>query len=712
MRVGAVVRCGTALSALCCASALVAQTATAPPRAATFLAPTQLASSDAAPTGTVSIDGAPTPAAEIVVTGRAANLIGVAHASSEGQIGKVDLANRPIQRIGELLEVIPGFISTQHSGGGKANQYFLRGFNLDHGTDFATFVDGMPINLRTHAHGQGFSDLNFIIPEFVESIDYAKGPYRADIGDFGTAGSAKFHMVDTATPFVTATIGTSDYYRLVAGGSTKLGAGDLFLGGEFRYDNGPFEIPGDLRLFNAIVKYTAPAGGGTLRTTLEGYHVDFRSAEQVPQRAIDSGLIDRLGYLDPYLGGATTRILANVNWAQDGDTPVTALAYANYYKFKLVSNFTYFLDDPIHGDEFEQRDSRFVLGGRVDKKFALNIGVPVELLVGADTRADLIAPVGLYHTEFGQIRTTVRQDRVDEESAGVFGEATIHPLSNLRIILGLRADGYAFAVRSDIAANSGHSTAAIVSPKAALAWTPIAQLELYANYGEGFHSNDGRGTAITVNPQDGSPADKVDALVKARGYEVGARARPLDGLTLTASYWWLHLNSELQYDGNQGETSPVGPSQRHGYELSSFYKPADWLQLDAQYSRSFARETDLPPGADHIPNALESVISAGAVVKYQKASAAVRFRHFGSYPIVEDNSVRAKPLNVVNSHVGYDFGRIEVAADLLNVLDVHDNEIEYYYPSRLPGEPLDGVNDRHIRPIEPRQLRVSATIRF
>ena len=372
-------------------------------------------------------------AAEIIVTGRAANLIGIAQSSSEGQIGKVDLADRPIQRIGELLEVIPGFIATQHSGGGKANQYFLRGFNLDHGTDFAQFIDGVPVNMRTHAHGQGFTDINFIIPEFVESIDYAKGPYRADVGDFLTAGSAKFKTIDTATPFVTGTGSIDgDYLRLLAGGSRKLGAGDLFLGGEFRYDNGPYEIPGNLKAFNILTKWTGPVGGGTLRASFDAYHVDFRSAEQVPERAIDSGLIDRLGYLDPYLGGKTTRIGASVNWAQDGATPITALAYAHYYKFKLISNFTYFLDDPVHGDEFEQRDSRFVVGGRVDKRFAFTLGVPVELLVGADTRSDFIAPVGLYHTEFGQIRSTVRQDRVDEESAGVFTEATIHPLPNVR----------------------------------------------------------------------------------------------------------------------------------------------------------------------------------------------------------------------------------------------------------------------------------------
>ena len=667
----------------------------------------------AAADATADSAAASAPAAEIVVTGRAANLIGVAQSSSEGTIGKVDLADRPIQRIGELLEVIPGFIATQHSGGGKANQYFLRGFNLDHGTDFAQFIDGVPVNMRTHAHGQGFTDINFIIPEFVESIDYAKGPYRADVGDFLTAGSAKFKTIDTAAPFVTGTGSINgDYLRLLAGGSRKLGAGDLFLGGEFRYDNGPYDIPGNLKAFNLLTKWTGPVGGGTLRASFDAYHVDFRSAEQVPERAITSGLIGRLGYLDPYLGGKTTRIGAALNWTQDGATPITALAYAHYYKFKLISNFTYFLDDPVHGDEFEQRDSRFVLGGRIDKHFAFDVGIPVEVLVGAETRNDLIAPVGLYHSEFGQITSTVRQDRVDEESIGAFAEATIHPLPGVRVILGLRGDEYAFQVRSSIAANSGHATAGIVSPKAAIAYTPIEQVELYANFGEGFHSNDGRGTTISVSPKDGSPQNPVDALVKARGYEVGVRARPVHGLTLTGSYWWLNLKSELQYAGDAGETFPTGPSQRHGYELGAFYKPADWLTADLQYTRSSARSTDLPPGQDHVVNALESVISAGIVGHYRQASAALRLRHFGPYPIIEDNSVRARPLTVVNARLGYDFGRIEVAADLINALDAHDDEIEYYYASRLAGEPLAGVADRHLKPIEPRQLRLSATVRF
>lgn len=646
----------------------------------------------------------------IIVTGRAADLIGVAQSASEGQTSKVDLDDRPIQRVGELLETIPGLIATQHSGGGKANQYFLRGFNLDHGTDFATFIDGVPVNMRTHGHGQGYTDINFIIPEFVESIDYSKGPYRADVGEFAVAGSGKFHTIDTLAPFVTATGSVDgDYFRLVAGGSRKLGGGDLFLGSEARYDNGAYDIPGNLKLFNIFTKWTGPVGSGTLRASLDGYHVDFRSAEQVPLRAITSGLIDRLGFIDPYLGGKTTRIGATVNWTQDGATPITALAYAHYYKFQLISNFTYFLDHPDTGDEFEQRDSRFVIGGRVDKKFAFRLGIPVELLVGSETRFDFIAPVGIYHTQFGQILNSVRQDNVTEGSGAVFGEATLHPLPTVRVVVGLRADGYTFNIHSNLAANSGTSTAGIISPKASVAWTPFKQLELYANYGRGFHSNDARGTSIKINPGDGTPADLVTPLVPAVGYELGVRARPLNGLTLTATYWWLNIKSELLFLGDGGTTQPIGPSKRNGYELSLFYKPAPWLAADAEYTSSAGHLTDLPPGMDHIPNGIETVFGAGLVAKYKKMSLGLRVRHFGSYSTIEDNSVRSDPTTVVNGRLAYKFGRMEIAADLINALNARDNEITYFYTSRLRGELLGGVDDRHIKPIEPRQLRVSAT---
>jgi hypothetical protein len=650
---------------------------------------------------------------DIIVTGRATDLIGVAGSASEGLVGKVDLEDRPIQRIAELLEVIPGFIATQHSGGGKANQYFLRGFNLDHGTDFAAFHDGVPVNMRTHGHGQGYLDLGFVIPELIESVAFAKGPYRTENGDFATAGSARLKTVDTLeAPFIQGEVGTSDYYRLVAAGSTKLGGGDLLLGVEARYDGGPYDLSQDVQLFSGFAKWTGPVRSGTLRASLTGYRVDFRSSEQVPLRAIESGQIGRFGFFDDDLGGETTRIGGVLNWTDDAAAPLNLLAYAHYYDFRLTSNFTYFLDNPVDGDEFEQRDRRTVIGGRIDKRFDADIGVPVQLLVGAEGRYDFIDRVGLYRTTARQILSTVREDQVDEGSAAVLAEVTVRPVPELRIILGVRGDYYRFDVDADLAVNSGKDSEGIISPKASVAYTPSGQIEFYANYGRGFHSNDARGTTINIDPNTGGAAGRVDALVAGTGYEGGVRARPVPGLTLTGTYWWLDLDSELLFIGDGGTTEAQGPSKRHGFELGAFYQPAPWLTVDAEYTKSRGRLTDFPSGANRIPGAIEDVIAGGLVAKYEKASLAMRIRHFGSYSLVEDNSVRADPLTVVNARVEYQLGKVELAADLLNVFNAKDNEIEYFYASRLPGEPLDGIEDRHVRPIEPRQLRVSASLRF
>lgn len=650
---------------------------------------------------------------DIIVTGRASDLIGVAGSASEGVVGKVDLEDRPIQRVGELLEVIPGFIATQHSGGGKANQYFLRGFNLDHGTDFAAFHDGVPVNMRTHGHGQGYLDLGFVIPELVDVVGFAKGPYRAENGDFATAGSVRFKTVDTlSAPFARLEVGTSDYYRLVAAGSTKVGSGDVLVGIEARYDGGPYDLSQDVELFSGFAKWTGPVGGGTLRASLTGYHVDFRSSEQVPLRAIESGQIGRFGFFDDDLGGETTRIGGVLNWTDGNTAPFNVLAYAHYYDFRLTSNFTYFLDNPVDGDEFEQRDRRTVIGGRIDKSFAFDAAVPVELLVGAEGRYDFIDRVGLYRTAERQVLSTVREDQVNEGSAAVFAELIVRPVPEIRVILGGRVDGYRFDVDADLAANSGKENDAIVSPKASIAYTPVEQVEFYANYGRGFHSNDARGTSINIDPNTGGAADRVDALVAGTGYEGGVRARPLAGLTLTGTYWWLDLDSELLFIGDGGTTEARGPSKRRGFELGAFYQPASWLTVDAEYTRSRGRLTDLPRGENNIPGAIEEVIAGGFVAKYRRASLAMRLRHFGSYSLIEDDSVRSDPLTVVNARLAYQLGNVELAADLLNVFDAKDNEIEYFYASRLPGEPLDGIEDRHVRPIEPRQLRVSASLRF
>lgn len=470
--------------------------------------------------------------------------------------------------------------------GAKANQYFLRGFNLDHGTDFAAFLDGVPLNMRTHGHGQGYLDLNFIIPELIGQLDFAKGPYRADTGDFATAGAGRFTTIDSvARPFVKAEIGTSGFYRAVAAGSSKLGSATALLGIETRFDNGPYDLKEKLKLVSGFAKWTGPVAGGTLRASATAYHATFKSPEQIPRRAVDSGLISRLGSLDNDLGGETTRIGGVLNYSSDTRSPLTLNAFAHYYKFRLTSNFTYFLDNPVDGDEFEQHDRRVVTGGRADKRFNVALArLPTEILLGGETRFDFIDPVALFRTASRRILTTVRSDKVTEGSGALYAEAKVHLTPAIRATFGLRGDVYHFDVRSDLAANSGKASASLLSPKASLAWAPIEQFELYANYGRGFHSNDARGTSINIDPNTGDAATPVNPLVPGTGTEIGVRARPLRAMTLTGTIWQLKLASELLFLGDGGTTEAQGPSKRSGYELSLFYNPADWLTLDAEYT--------------------------------------------------------------------------------------------------------------------------------
>jgi outer membrane receptor protein involved in Fe transport len=354
-----------------------------------------------------------------------------------------------------------------------------------------------------------------------------------------------------------------------------------------------------------------------------------------------------------------------------------------------------------------------IVGGRAEKRFRFEpAGVATEILIGGETRFDFISPVALFRTASRRILTTVRSDKVTEGSGALYAEAKVHLTRTIRATLGVRGDAYHFDVRSDLAANSGKSSATLLSPKASIAWAPTEQLELYANYGRGFHSNDARGTSINIDPNTGGAATPVSALVPGTGSELGLRARPIRGLTVTATIWQLKLASELLFLGDGGTTEAQGPSKRRGYELSAFYNPAEWLTFDGEYTRSQGRLTDLPAGADHIPGAIETVIAGGFVVKHGRASLGARLRHFGSYSLIEDNSVRADPTTVANARLGYKFGRVELAADLLNFFGSKDKEIEYFYASRLPGEAAAGVEDRHFKAVEPRQLRISGVVNF
>ena len=647
---------------------------------------------------------------QIVVFGRAFDLIGQAKAGSEGVVGYSDFENRPLSRVGELVEVIPGLVATQHSGTGKANQYFLRGFNLDHGTDFAAYIDGAPINFRTHGHGQGYLDLNFIIPELTERIDFRKGPYYADVGDFTAAATAAFKTYDKLPANIAqATLGENGYRRGLAAASVEVGGGDLLIAGEATFYDNPYVLDENLEKYNGFLKYTRSNGEADWRISFSAYDAQWTSTDQVPLRAIESGQIPRLGFIDSDLGGETTRIALNTSvdigqWS--------ANAYAIYYDFALFSNFTYFANDPLNGDEFEQRDERVTLGGAVKYAHPFTLaGSPAELRIGSDLRYDDIFNVGLFNTAGRERLSTVRDDDVSEFSAGGFAEVELALTDRLRVSAGLRGDVYTFDVSSSVAQNSGDGSDTIVTPTAGLAWRAIDSVELYATYGQGFHSNDVRGATIAVDPVTLDPVDSVDVLVRAEGAEIGARFEN-GPFNATLVGFWLDLDSELVFVGDAGTTEPNDGSRRYGVEFNGFWRAADWLVLDATAAYTDARFKNAAPGEDLIPQAAESVFGAGISVEpVENFTASLRLRRFGEAPLVEDGSVFSEPTTVINLGLYKTIGAVRLGLDILNLLDSEDADISYFFESQLPGEPAP-VEDLHLHPVEPRQFRGAVTVAF
>lgn len=642
------------------------------------------------------LETAPEELEGVTVWGRRREEIGVATSASEGVVGFADFAQRPLLRPGELAEVVPGLAATQHSGTGKANQFFLRGFNLDHGTDFSVSFDGVPLNLRTHAHGQGYLDLNGITPELVETIRYRKGPYWADLGDFSSAGAAEFATFDEAPgSFIEAQAGENAYARVLgvaALGPTSYAAVDLTTG------DGPWVRPEDFRKGVLFGRF----GLGNWSVSALVYGSQWNSTDQIPARAVEQGLISRLGTIDTTDGGRTSRFILSAR--RRSDDGLEALAYAQRYRLNLWSNFTYFLADPVNGDQFEQADHRWVYGGAVSKVFDRPVaGWTVR--AGADARYDDIESVGLYLTRARERLETVREDGVDQVSGGAWIEAG-RAFGPVRVTGGLRTEAMRVEVRSDDPANSGEAHDALLSPKLALAWRVSDRVELYGNVGRGFHSNDARGATARIDPATGEPTNAVELYAPGSGGELGARYQRR-GLTATAALWGLGLDSELVYVGDAGATEPAGATRRLGAEVLVDWTPVERINLNFAAAATDARFTDDPPGGDRIPNALEYVVTGGVSAEItSRTTATVTVRRLGPAPLVEDGSVMSNPSTLANALVRHRLGRVSLDLEVLNLFDSRDDDIEYFYASRLPGEPDEGVEDLHLHPFEPRTVRV------
>ena len=700
----------------------------------------------------------------VTVKGREDDLVGIAGSATEGTVGALEIEDRPILRSGEVLETLPGLIITQHAGGGKANQYFLRGFNLDHGTDFAVFLDDMPLNLPSHAHGEGYSDMNIVIPELVQSVNFQKGPYYADVGNFGSAGSAHLEFYKTLPQdFFQVEGGMYGYGRAVFGVSRKLGKGALLFGGELYHDDGPWTHPDNFYKYNGLLTYSQGSAANGFSITARAYRGTWNSSDQMPGNAVP--LVGFFGALNPTDGGDSDRYSLQAEWhRQDASSETHIMAYGFYYYLNLFSDFTYYLDDPVKGDQFEQQDKRWVAG--LDARhtlFGQLAGRKVETTFGMQVRNDWVNN-GLYRT-----RNRVRTNKEDSDACNAqpiaacnaaprltavlpadtdlnkftdamlsfYVENKIQWADKFRTVLALRGDDARYAVTSltpgytatelagapvvdFAAANSGTVSKFLPSPKASLIFGPWSRTELYLQGGFSFHSNDARGATQReepISPDNPFPtaASRIPALVQTKGAEIGVRTSAAPHLQSTFSLWYLHSESELQQDGDTGSTvASLNPSNRYGIEWANYYKPVDhWVfDFDLADSRAFFTAIDAvdaapnSPGGTRVPEAVGVVASAGATMHdYKRFSASLRLRAFGPRDLTSDAIYRSNPTVLLNAEAGYQITpKYRFVVEFLNLLNRRDHDIDYAYESRITPTADSTFTDVY-HPVEPFQVR-------
>ncbi len=666
-------------------------------------------------------------------------------AASAGDIGLSQISSQPLLRPAAILENIPGLIVTQHSGEGKANQYFLRAFNLDHGTDLALSVDDMPVNMPSHAHGQGYSDFNFVIPELVADLHYKKGPYYADEGDFATAGSARVGLVNETSARFALGYGEDGYRRTLLIGSTPLAGGTLIGAGELYHNDGPFDVPDDYRRLNGVLRYHRGDPEDYFSVTAMLYSGNWNGTDQIPQRAVDAGIIDRFGSLNPSDGGASSRYSLSFNRVLRTDEDQLQLsAYLIRYKLDLWSTFTFYLRDPVNGDQMLQHDDRTVYGFKASKSwFGKLFGLPMTNVLGVQARIDDIADVGIFHTVERRI-IGVDQDAAVAEAAGaLYAENTLEWLPSLHTTAGLRADQVYFDVKDKLTNEyggcstlsdplgcvTGNKHTAILSPKFGAVLGPFAQTTLFFNWGDGYHSNDARGVTRSGQNPDSAP---VTPLTRANGVEFGVAQR-LANLESRLDVFQLQLHSELVFDGDAGVTAPSGATTRRGVEWGNTYHLNAWLEaeLNAAFTRArfdtAAVADDLgcgSAGAAHpcaqsvaitgryVPNSPANVIEAALTAQQSGWFGSLRGRHFGESPLVENNSARSAAYTTIDGQIGFRAGEKWTASlDVFNVANVRWNDIEYYYVSRLRNEPAP-LADYVVHPGVPRTVRARIQYQF
>ena len=636
---------------------------------------------------------------------------------------------------------MPGLIVTQHSGEGKANQYFLRAFNLDHGTDLATEVDDMPINFPTHGHGQGYTDLNFLIPELAADLHYKKGPYYADEGDFATAGTVRIGLVNEIPTAVTAGFGQDGYRRGLLTGATTLSSGTLLGAAEIYHNDGPSSVPDDYNRLNGVLRYHQGTTNDFWTLTAMAYSGKWTSTDQIPQHAIDDGIIGRFGSLAPTDGGISSRSSLTFSRVKSSDVDqVQVSAYVVRYKLNLWSTFTYYLKDPTDGDQMLQKDDRVVYGFKASKSWFPTIGgFPMSNVVGVQARVDDIKDVGIFPSYQRQVLGTLQDASILESNGAIYAENTIRWLDRLRTTIGVREDEFDFDVKDKLlnpdgsctvasdplGCNTGNKRASIFNPKFGIVFGPFASTSYFLNVADGYHSNDARGVTRSGEDPNSPP---VTPLTRATAAELGLATTLVPKLTTTLDVFLLKLKSELVFSGDAGDTEPSGSTTRSGIEMGNTYQFNSWLvaQLHGAFTRArfdanapaddlgCSDASPLHPCATplaiigrYVPNSPTNVVDASLTAQRESGwFGAIKARHFGEAPLVEDNTARSPAYTTVDAQVGYKRpGQWLAALDLFNLANVKWNDIEYYYASRLKGETY-ATPDYVVHPGVPFTLRL------
>ena len=628
-------------------------------------------------------------------------------ASSQQFIPDKEYLLQPQGRPAQVLRLIPGLIAVEHSGGaGKADQYFLRGFDADHGTDVAFFADGMPINLRSHAHGQGYTDLNFIIPETIEGLDVYKGAYLPEYGDFATAGAVNFRTREVVKEGVVQSAGGqfNTQRHLFMFSPTKDQVRTLFAA-EGYYTDGPFQNGNRYFRGNLLGKATMnPTSRSELSITGTFHKAQWNGSGEIPLRAVQDGSLDRFGSIDPSEGGKTLRSTARLNYHYDTTSAgrFFANAYAQYYRFDLFTNFTFFQNDPVNGDGFQQSDRRVMYGGDLGYKQAGRVfDIDGAATIGVQARVDDI------HARLGpQVRrnplgATTDTD-ISEASYAPFVKLEVQPTPWMRLAGGVRSEVFTFDVRNRCSTcaeqPAGTASSGLVLPKANLILGPWFHTEFFVNYGEGYHSNDAR-SAVTPAP---SP------LARAKSYEVGLRSRPWgsDGIELTATVWALDMKQELVFVGDEGTTEIRGASRRRGLVVGArgqvwgpvyFNGSMTWTQAEFR-------------NGDAIPLAPEVTAYGALLLRWPEGlTSQLQATYLGVRPLTEDRSIRAPSWIDVDLSERYQIpiklahGRLEAFLFVQNLLNTKWEQAVFAFESRLRNEAA-GVTDIHFVPGNPRMV--------